>query len=403
MFGHEPASSLHRVPLLSFIEDALCSAHKKEAKRVLDEVSILVPALAKLRMTPQTPPFHTEGVRVEAHLLRMLTVLFAVNERKDLLFIEEFAREKAYALEIQNLLETLVSHKDFFVAYILAHDLAKVPCLTFDAKEGSKGAEEGFILHGERLTETASESERQRYDKLARAYAASHDGLSDEELAAEFYDYSGVHAHYKGHDRVGAGAEFAAAREDILRALHLPLSNAKMLAELIRLHMDVTCSFERKADPLSFEAFTAIALKAGLNKELFWDLAIGAHFLDAVVGSLQYRDGVMSQPVHSFFNFLKAERESAPQRHESRAAEEQRGKKAQVKALLDEGGLSPDAVFTLLRTPIGPVRGEIMKQVYSLVHEPSLTVHFGEQTEEIRQRARKTQALFRERGIPFTL
>ncbi len=403
MFQREKPVTPHLVTLLAFVEDVLRSAHAKEAKRIVDETAEMIPELRELRMTAQTPPHHAEGARIEAHLTRMLAVLFSITERKDLFFIEEIAREREYALEVRALVEILVEHKDFFVAYAIAHDFGKTSCLRFDATEGKMGALEGFKFHAERLTEIASDSERQRYDKLFRAFEAGHPELHGPKLVAAFYEYSGIGAHYKGHDRVGAGIELSKAREDVLRAFHLPLSNAKILSELIRLHMDIICTFEKGSDVLHYQAFGAIALKAGLNKDLFFDLALGAMFLDGIVGSLHYENGAFDHPIEALFNFFRAEREVAPERHELRLQAEHREKKAQVKALLDAGGLSPEAVFDLLSTPIGPVRGEVMRNIYELVHEPSLSVDFGTQTEEIRSRARKTQALFQERGIPFTL
>jgi|GEM_PF-1741263 len=403
MFEREKSMTSHLVTLLAFVEDVLRSEHAKEAKRIIDETSAMIPELGELRMTAQTPPHHAEGARIEAHLVRMLAVLLSITERKNLFFIEEIAREKEYALEVRALVETLVLHKDFFIAYSIAHDLGKVPCLRFDASDGKMGALEGFTLHSERMSEIASESERHRFDKLFRAFEAGHPELHGPKLVASFYEYSGIQAHYKGHDRLGAGVDLSKAREDVLRAFHLPLSNAKILSELIRLHMDIICTFEQGSDVLHYQAFGAIALKAGLNKDLFFDLALGAMFLDGIIGSLHYENGTFDHPIEALFNFFRAEREVAPERHELRLQAEHREKKAQVKALLDAGGLSPEAVFDLLSTPIGPIRGEVMRQIYELVHEPSLSIDFGSQTEEIRSRARKTQALFQERGIPFTL
>lgn len=393
MFNSPPSKPGNKQFLQEWMNGILASDEGVRAYELFERVSTNLPELARLRMTPQSPPHHAEAANVAGHVERMLTIILALAHGAELLDIEEFAREKDLVFEFRALEQSIRTHKDFFIAYALAHDLGKAETVRFSADPDKQGSAEGFAAGGDRLTILATEPERLRYDKLFRATGQ----------VAEFFDSHGISVHYDGHDRVGAGAGLARAREAILQACGVSISSAKMLAELIRLHMEILRAFERGADAPAFTAFGAIALKAGLNKELFLDLAAGALLLDGVLGSLHYEQGKFSTDLAPILHFYRAERVAEPNRHAVREEIEHRQEKAIVKELLSQGGLDPDTVFALLKTPICPVRGTVMHQVYDLIRDPESGVDFGQVTNELRDRARKTQALFHERGIRFTL
>ncbi len=397
MFSPQAPKPADRQFLLPWMKGILALPTHEHARNELARIAHDVPAVARLRMTAQGPVHHAEGPHVEAHVERMLSVLYAVSEGTSMLLdVEEFAREKEFALEFKSIEETLRVHKDFFVAYSLAHDLGKDEALSFESIGGKAGEKE-------RYTENATEPERVRYDKMYRAFATKFPSATIEETTAKFFDETGIITHFKGHARIGSSAEFAKIRESILFECNVPIVHAKLLTELIRLHMDVIETFEKSADAPAFSAFGAIVVRAGLNKEMFLDVAAAALFLDAVVGSLHYENGKFSHDYKSLLNFFKAEREVESGRHLLREEIEHRKAKTLVKELLVQGGCDPESIFELLKTPIGPVRGTVMHTVYDLIRDPESRVDFGASTDELRQRARKTQALFKERGIPFTL
>lgn len=394
---------IRRSHLLPWISEEVLPLKSTEAHGLFERLATEIPEVARLRFTPQGPLHHAEGPHVGVHVERMVAVLLALLEKDNLQFLEEVAREKEYALEFEALLEVLKENRDFFLAYIFAHDLGKDLTLSFDVRDEKKGKTEGFHQHDARTNEQATEPERQRYDKIFRAFSASHGELLQEKLVAAFFDEYGVETHYKGHDREGGSVKFAHARESLLSTFGVSLSHAKLLAELIRLHMDVLMTFERGVDASAYKAFTGIALKAGLNKDLFLDLAAGALFLDGIIGSLHYEGGTFSHSLKPLMNLFRAEREAQPERHALREEKLHRTQKVFVKNTLRDGGLSPEDVFSLLDVPVGPLRGEVMKKVYYLLHDPECKIDFGEYTEELRRRARKTQALFQERGIAINL
>jgi hypothetical protein len=324
---------IDRVFLLPWIEEEVLPSERAVA--MFSEIALRVPEVAALEKTPQSPPFHAEGKFVRSHVERMVAVLLSLNTKSTILFLEEAAREKELHLEFERLLETLKSHHDFFLSYAFSHDLGKPKCVSF---EGEK-------------------------------------------------------VHYFGHDRVGAGTEFTQAREKILSEFNVSHSHAKMLTELIRLHMEILTTFSRSAEVHRYQAFAAIASKAGLNKDLFLELAAGAIFLDACVGSLHQENGQTFHSLQPIINFYRAEREAEPEKHRLLEEGAKRAEKTAIKEIHERGGLSPQAIFELLKTPVGPVRGEVMKKVYDLLEDPDAQVDFGEHTEEIRRRANKTREL----------
>jgi hypothetical protein len=376
MFHREALSLPETKLLLSFIEqDVLPSEHFTRAQKVFTEVSKEIPEVLTLGYTPQGPRHHAEGPRVEAHITRMLACLFYLNSTNfSLELIEDFAREKSFTAEVRSLQKTLKEQEAFLTAYAFCHDLGKPLCLTFKVLAGKKGESVRII-------------DAEQFDKLYRAFAAHRGEESAEKTVAAFYDEYGIVTHYIGHDRAGASPEFSKAREAVLKHFGVSLSSAKLMTELIRHHMDVLTAFTRGVDTVEYTAFTALAGRLGLNKEMFLDMAVAGMFLDAVAGSLHYEEGTFSHAVTPLLNWYRAEREVAPERHEEREHAEKRAGKLVLKKAYDAAGLSPEKVFELLNTPIGPIRGEVMKKIDELVQNPEADIDFGEHTAELRRRA----------------
>jgi hypothetical protein len=341
MFSKPLTTPPDRVFLLEWIEkDVLVSEAGEKARKVVAELAGKLPEIQKLVDCPQTPPHHAEGPTVESHLVRMLALILSVGEgfRRGLVDIEEFAREKTFSAEWASLFSTISTNDKFLSAYALAHDLGKPECVTRTPSDSPMNGGEERI-------------------------------------------------HYPGHDRAGASSTYAYAREAILKYFDLQSSNAKLMTELIRLHMDIITTFTAAPNAVELKAFAALAGRAGLNKDLFLDLAPACLFLDAVAGSLHSDGSSKSHDLTPLLNWYRAEREVMPERHEAREAGEKKASKMAVKKAYADAHLSPEEIFELLGTPIGPIRGEIMKKIDDLVRNPDAKVDFGEQTEEIRRRA----------------
>jgi hypothetical protein len=367
-------------------ERAFSPEQVRSAQKLFERLVKAASPLGRLKMTPQSPPFHAEGELVVDHVVRILAGLNAFEHGASLAEVEEFAREKDYILELHELESTLKAQAAFLAAYAVCHDVAKADALSFEAAPGSKGDAEGF---GSRAPQLATEPEKVRYDKLRRAHHASGSKLS-------FFEAYGITVHYPEHGRRGASDEYASTREAALDALDVPLSKAKLFTELIRCHMDVIHGFNSGPDPVKYKALAAIAERAGLNAPVFLDLLPATIFLDAVLGSLVYVDKDWRADVHILLNLFKSEREAMPERHAAREEALRRGRKQAVREVLETAKIEAESVFALLKTPYGPVRGEVMDKIHDLIRDPERKSDFGEHTAELRSRARVANKLLQD-------
>ncbi|MEK7458952.1 MAG: hypothetical protein AAB663_00945 [Patescibacteria group bacterium] len=366
--------------------DGLVLTHGEAAREVMVGVAHGVTSLAVWKTTPQSAPHHTEGAVLADHVCRMLAVLLAVGEGADVCDIEELAREKDLRLDVASLTETLRNYRPLLTAFAVAHDMAKPETAFFDAHVDTKGAAEGFGQHGLRGEKLMTDAERVRYDKLFRAFAASHASREGAQLQGAFFDAYGITVHYDRHGAVAASPAYAEDRDRIVAHFDLPLSQGKMLAELIRYHIDTIHAFNGAADAKAYEILSARAGKAGLNVDQFLDLALAVMFLDAVAGSVQYHDGKLFAQTGLVIHMLRAEREAAPQRHEAREFAAQQKVKHALKDKLAAALLDGESVFALLGTPLGPVRGEVYRRVQAAIDDDTSTLDFGEHTPELRRR-----------------
>ncbi|MDQ5952549.1 MAG: hypothetical protein QG626_678 [Patescibacteria group bacterium] len=359
------------------------------AERVFVHLVRSASPLGRLTNTPQTPPFHAEAEFVSGHVIRILAVLDALEHGASLAVIEECAREKEFLLEFFELEAVIRSQMSFLSAYAACHDVGKADTLVFTAPTGSRGQAEGFQGEAVRL---ATESEKTKFDKLRRAHALA-------SPTGNFFESFQISAHYPEHAKRAAADEYASTRQAVLDVLGIPHSHAKLLAELIRCHADVIDACAHGVDAHKYRAWAAIADKAGLNVPFFLDLLPATLFLDAVLGSLSYKSGAPAIDVSLVLNIFKAEREAMPERHLAREQAFKRGRKQAVQDTLKQANIDAESVFALLKTPLGPVRGEVMRNVYHLIQSPDMKVDFGDATVELRRRARVAQTLLADQNL----
>jgi hypothetical protein len=174
------------------------------------------------------------------------------------------------------------------------------------------------------------------------------------------------------------------------RSVDLPSAKLKLLSELRRLHADTQRAFRAGPDAAKYLAFIAIAGRAGLNATTFLDVLPALVFMDICQGELDFS---------ALFNLFRSEREARPDRHEAREQALRRGRKTALRETLKEAGLEAETVFELLKTPYGPIRGEVMGKLHDLIREPDQTANFGEHTEELQRRARTAHRLLQDRGL----
>lgn len=351
-----------------------------------------IPELSVLFLTPQTPPWHAEGVTVADHLARMMAALDLICTDPDFLKLDVWD-DHDFQLFIRDVQATCVQHHDLLLAFILTHDLAKAQSVVLRAAEGSKGEREGFLGQ-----HTATFTERERYLKLARSSLGS---LQAQDAAVAAYETLQVRAHYPQHDRLGASMHFSEARLRVLTRVGLDDSYARFLATLIRLHLDALTAWSTRVDVRRLQAFDAIAQHAGINRDLFHDILPACILLDGVLGILQYHEGSYVVDALILKNYFTSEREAFPLRHEKRVLAERRGLRERVQAILANYDLSPEIIFKELQTPVGPVRGEVMREIYRALHEEGYVPHLGAKSEAFLPRLRKARAQIILEELPF--
>lgn len=393
----EPAVRQTPVETKSFLAwfGAVEKTGKTRALEFINNVDQAIPELAVWHKVPQGGKWHCEGPKLADHVARILSAIYAIGEGASLFDVEEFAREKDLELDILHLEAIIRDHQEFLCAFAVLHDIGKSLTCSFDAPLDSVGAKEGFLVRQKDTSGRASDLECLRYDKLCRAYAAKYPNASAIDVMVGFYQASGIAVHYHGHETFGAQSQFSAIREAALKFVGLSQSHHKMLVELIRHHIDVIQSFTKQADRKKYEIMAARAGQAGLNVNLYLDLMLAVAFLDAVAGSVGADKGKPVAQTVLVLNILRAEREALPRRHVEREEMAARAKKQAYKDALASVGLDGESVFSLLNTPLGPVRGTVMAEVMSAMHDPTYIPDFGAETPEILRRV----ALARERLV----
>lgn len=372
----------------------LTDQYLNEAAQTLLEAEKKVPDLRAYRTTPQSAPWHCEGPTLANHVERILAGLFAIAGGADVLNAEDVARRKDLYGEFGEMQEIIRENAATLKAYALVHDFGKIATLSFEAPEGSRGAREGFLQHKRRVSSRAQESEKQIYNKLVKSYHAQKPDLNDQELMAKFYDEYEIRIHYYAHAKLGSSQETLSVREAVSDLCRLQRRDRIMLTFLIRNHMDVLNYFGAGPDMKKYELLVARAVKAGLDADDALDLLLAAAFLDSVIGSLKYSDGIFSVDMRPIVGLLYSEQQAAPHRRQQRLDESERRDKKLMKSALERAHLSAEEVFELLNTPFGPERGRVMNQIYALVRGEESKVDFGNQTAQIAPRIKHATHLF---------
>ncbi len=183
--------------------------------------------IAGLLKTPQSPPYHTEGPTVRAHLRLMLASLFAITDGAvQLTDIEEFARLKGLEDEILEMQETINENAASLEVFCLVHDIGKQFKMFRDAK--------------------------------------------------------GVH--YHGHEKEIYRPEVLALLGRLAKEFRLEDRDVDMLVPLVSYHL-ASQRFQKAADPKQVNVLTKFATDQGVDADDFINLLQSAILLDQILGS----------------------------------------------------------------------------------------------------------------------
>jgi hypothetical protein len=270
--------------------------YEEKAEAFFKEAEEIDSCFSVLRVTPQTPPYHCEGPFVVDGILRAIAGLYAVVDGARLRSIEAFARERHFNEEILGIEDTMREHIASLTVYLLVHDLAKPNVLNLDAPKGSKGEAEGFAQHDYRASPTATEEERALFGKLLKSFTVSRSTEEKKVVTADFFDRYEIHAHYPGHGKQ-ALVEHREVFERLCDHFRLTPRDRALVEFVVRNHMDAIAPFGKGVDARAYELLMSRAHKAGFDADDAIDFFLSAVFLDACVGSLQYKNGEFSSDV----------------------------------------------------------------------------------------------------------
>ncbi|MBU4315107.1 hypothetical protein KJ673_01750 [Patescibacteria group bacterium] len=368
----EPIKDKETYPFLQWMDRfVMTDEFIRQARDTMYEFEAQVSQISQIHRTPQSPKHHGEGPVMTYHLERMLCALYAICAGKaDLLQIDEFAREKHLKNEIIELQEILCENAATIKAFIFIHDIAKYDCITFDAPLGSRGAREGFATPQKLPTKHLIDL----YLKLLRAFEVGHSSLTQSELSVAFGAEYQIKVSYKGHDKMAISSDYQGFREQIADLCRLTSRDREMVYLLVKEHIHEISFFARRPDSARYKILVALAQKAGLDGDDVLDCQLASLFLDAVVGSIACEDGKMRADINVVLNMLKSEELAVVERKQNRVKKIEGLEKKAFKTMLAGVGLGADDIFEVLKTPIGPNRAKILKEVEDAVRSPEIVV-----------------------------
>lgn len=374
----------------TLVDQMLTDTRLQESRDRFNVVVQGIPLISILSTTPQTAPRHCEGPFVADHVVRVFAAIAAIEDGESLRDCEDIATDSILSLTLLDAEEAIRDYPDAFRAFAVMHNIAKSDRLLLVAEPGSAGEKEGFVRLNRRADEYSTSSELHRYDKMRRA----HNGDN-----ASWFAESGIVAIYDDADRAVIAPQYAETRTAIIRYFGLEHAYEKFIAELCWSHDDIEEFFITPGNESEFSVFAARAGKAGLNVEKFLDALLAIALIDHGVGRLNLMNDRAQTDLTIFHRLVSAEHAAMPERYAIREARQAHARKLRIKAILGDCGLAPEAIFTLLKTPIGPERGVVMEHVYEVVRSESKGEVFGDHTDHIQECAHRAQKLLAAEGL----
>lgn len=359
----------------------------------LTETEMRIPTLRLFRAVPQTPPYHGEGYLLHHHILRMLTILEAIDAGESLIDIEEFARS-FYWKDIVHLSNEAKDMLPLLMSFVILHDIGKADRLSFSAEKGSEAEASG--LH---LALFASEKDRLLVINWARLIEAEEEGMTPQRVSEELFERYGLRVHYNGHERYALSKEYTHVFDSVFSILQVAEDDRELVRMAIRHHMQVIHIFSRRSAPNRLLAFERMAVKRGLDPARFLSLLLLSATLDAVLGSEQIKDG---KPVFDgtiLFHLLMSEHAALPIRKAARDEEERLRRIRTQKEILESSGLVGEELYAMLSVAVGRERGEVKRAIVALIAGEKTSYDFGYHEMTIRRRVKEAQALLTKEGL----
>ncbi len=349
---------------LEFDQGLMCRANA-----TLEAIAAQEPILKESLKTPQDPRSHAEGPFMDAHLRRMLIVLYAVVEEKmHLIDIEEFRRMKGYEGEIDELEEMLKEKHAFFESFILVHDASKMHAIMFFSPAGSRGERYGF---SSKYVVDPAIDQQQRHEALDRyrllfdRFKSDHAHLSERDLQQAFYEAHEIRVSYPHHDRMMYAPVQQSLLERVANAHQLSDRDRSMLSEIIGRHLEFEAF--HKVDLAMTHWLLHLAKANNYDGDDFLDLVGGCIFLDWVCGSMRTNGGGMFHDAHYLTNVFISEHQLFPERRLEKYEARERKKKEERNRYFQDVGLDGVGLMKLLRMRSGPEFGRVMRTIHQAI------------------------------------
>jgi len=365
----------------------------RNARDVMYELEAQVSQLSQIHRTPQSANHHSEGPLMTSHIENMLAGLFSIcEEGTSLLDIEEFAREKHFKNEFAELEDVICANAATLKAFALLHDISKYETLSFSAPQGSKGAAEGFFVDARLSKDVLID----RYIKLLNKFKVENPGLSPREVASQFYDVYQIKIHYKRHAQVAASDEYKEVRWQVEDLCRLTAKDREILYLLIKYHMEVISFVENKPDGARYNYLKRIAQKSGIDSDDFLNLQAAALFLDATIGSIEYKDGKFKAHTEIILNMFRSEELADEDRRKARVQKLEDKKQREFKKMMQGVELGGGEVFELLNIGFGPERASILDKIEKSVKTGDMS-DLGEYKEKLYSQIQEAHLLYTSR------
>ncbi len=366
-------SSSPSLTIAEAIDEMISPNRLQKAKAYFDDIAQKVPSIIRFKTTPITSSSRPDQIMVADYVIWLLAVIDSIVSGLSFQNCSDLSSDPIIRFALNDAEQAIKDTPNVFRAYAFMHDLAKPNRLLLIAKPGTAGEKEGFVRSNHRASEYTTSSELVRFDKLRRA------GLADD-----------IEATFGDADKAIIGPQYASDRAAIVQACGLSVAYTKFVTELCWSHKDLEEFFVTPNNSSAFSIFSARAGKAGINVDSFLDSLLAISLLESVsdFGLSPSHGGVGG----GFVRLISAEHSSSPDRHAARLARHRHQRKLRVKQILAEHGLSPEIIFPLLGTPLGPVRGTVMHAIYACIRGESSADSFGIHATTIEERALKAKA-----------
>ncbi len=366
------SSSPPPITIAEAIDEMLSHDRLQKSRAYFDDIAQKVPSIIRFKTTPVTSSSRPDQIMVADHVIFLLAVIDAIANGSSFQNCSDLSSDPIIRFALNDAEQAIKDAPNVFRAYAFMHDLAKPDRLLLVAKPGTAGESEGFVRSNHRAREFTTSSELIRFDKLRRA------GLATD-----------IEATFDDADKAIIGPQYASDRAAIVQACGLSVAYTKFVTELCWSHKDLEEFFITPDNSSAFSIFSARAGKAGINVDSFLDSLLSISLLESLSDSV----------FGSFHRLISAEHSSSPNRHAAREARYRHQRKLRVKQILAEHGLSPEIIFPILGTPLGPARGTIMHAIYAVIRGESSADNFGVHASLIAEKAESTRQALDAEGL----